>query len=239
LIEHEARQLAQLAIDRKAGIRSLFVTADGRLLRLAANLLTTDPSDQRLDQAISSHRGLIQLTDLLFGVQTDPVSLARLIWAGGLGDEAITIRNYYTGIALQHYSDAIAMTLPEVLDVFVPRVTEEAKRQDVQLFPFGTVESKSRTARFLDRFEDEFYADMAEVIRKKHPEEHPFVQRIRHQHLEEHIEETLQLIKEYESKERESDDALEKAECQRILAELHTYLDQYKSELNDLETSSS
>jgi len=226
LIDHEARQLTLLSLDLERGLRSLFVTADQRLRRLAVGPVLGKPGS-----AIIPHRGLIQLIDILVGVRSDPVALTRLFWSSGVADEATLIRDYYTSLALQHREEAMAMSVPEVLTTFVPEVTKAAKRESINLFPGGTVESKARTARFLDRFEDRFYANMAEVIRRRYPEEYNLAEDIRRKHLKEHIQQTLDLIKKYKEKLHLSDDPKEKAMCKRELADLCKYLDEYKREL--------
>lgn len=230
LIEHEARQLTRLVLDLKYGIRAIFVTADERLRRLAADIVTRE-----VGHAIISHRGLVQLIDMLVGVKSDPVSLARLIWGGGLDDEAAMIRDYYTALALQHYNDAMAMTLPEVLNAFVPEVIRASEREGVDLFPGGNVESKSRTARFLDRFEDQFYASMAEVIREKVPDEYNFVNEIRRSQLKEHIEQLLEMVGEYEARLHVSEDPHEKVKLRADLMESRKLLSHYQEELRNIQ----
>lgn len=230
LIDHEARQLTRLAIDLESGIRTIFVTGDKRLRRA-----TTGSVLGKVGQAVISRRSLVQLIDMLVGIKTDPASLTRLIWGGEISGQTTMIRNYYIETALQHYDDAMAMSLPKVLDSFVPQVTQAAEQQGITLFPNDTVESKSRTARFLDRFEADFYANMAEVIRREHPDKYAIVRNIRREHLEEHIEQTLELIKQYEAKLRESSDPKEKARYRKELAELHGYLEDYRDELGSIQ----
>lgn len=226
LIDDEARQLTLLIRDLERGLRSVFVTADMRLRRLATGPVLGKPGS-----AIISHRGLVQLIDMLVGLRSDPVSLTRLFWGGGVTDEATMIRDYFTNLALQYQEEAMAMSVSEVLKTFVPEVTEAAKRKGISLFPGGTTESKARTARFLDRFEDRFYADMAEAVHRRFPEEYNLAEDIRREHLERQKQETLELIKKCQEKLRLSDDPKEKAARKKELTELREYLDEYKREL--------
>jgi predicted nucleic acid-binding protein len=161
LIENEARQLARLEMDRKEGIRSIFVSGDMRLQRYCSGPILGQPGE-----LILGSRRFVQLVDLLLGLRTDPGSIARLFWGTTPTDEGLLILNYYTDLALQEYSRRHAMNLPQILLGFVPEVIESAKREGVSLFPGGTIKSKSVRAEFLDRFEDRFYELMAEAIRR-------------------------------------------------------------------------
>jgi hypothetical protein len=76
LIEHEGKQLAQLSVDAEQGRRSLFVTADARLRRLAVG-----PVLGRAGSVTISHIALVQLIDMLVGIKSDPTSFGRLLWA--------------------------------------------------------------------------------------------------------------------------------------------------------------
>lgn len=160
LIENEARQLTLLAMDIEQSLRSIFVSGDRRLQRCCSGPILSKPGS-----VIISNRQFVQLVDLLLGLETDESSMARLLWGTMPTDESLILLNYFTDLALRHYSRAKAKALPIVLNSFVPDVIETAKKEGVSLFPGGTLESKSVRARFLDRFEDQFYEYMAEAIK--------------------------------------------------------------------------
>jgi len=161
LIDHEAMQLARLMLDMQAGRKPLFVTADRRLMGLCRGPILGTCAD-----AMVSHLGFVQLVDLLLGVKTDKRALGRLMWSVGFSDERTAIRNYLIDLALQHYDDARAMAMWEVVDVIADEATEAAEVQGVTMFPTRE-EDKARTAAFLDRFEQDYYKNMAEVVRKR------------------------------------------------------------------------
>lgn len=228
LIDHEACQLTQLTLDLERKLRSLFVTADMRLRRLV-----TGPILGKSGSAIISHRGLVQLIDILVGVRGDPVVTSRLFWGGVVTDDAILIRNYLINRALKYQDEAMAMTLSEVLQSLVPKSVEKAKEKQISLFPGGDLNNMGRRERFLDYLVDRFYAEMSEAIHRRFPDEYNLAEKIRLEQLERHIQKTSDLIDKYETKLRESDDPKEKARCERELGELRAHLENYKSELKE------
>ena len=96
--------------------------------------------------------------------------------------------------ALSYRDEAMTMSLPDVLQVLVPEGIEAARRENISLFPGGSTSDKGRRVRFLGSLEDKFYANMAEVIRQRFPEEYNLAENVRRQHLEKHIKNTLDLI---------------------------------------------
>jgi hypothetical protein len=75
---------------------------------------------------------------------------------------------------------------------------------------------------------------MAEVIQRKFPDEYNLASKLRGEHLDKHIKNTLELINKYETILRESDDPKEKARCQSEIVELRNYLDEYTRELEEM-----
>lgn len=159
LKEHEALQLALLQRELRQGKRSLMVTADNRLRRV-----TLSAKIGGLKDALISELGLVQLVDLLMGVDLDPVSLSRLIWSFSLFDEEAAVRNYLIDRAVQKYDEAIVLTMGEVLDDFVLRATKEARLERVSLL--GRGKQRAKTLRFMDRVEGEFFDNVAEAVKK-------------------------------------------------------------------------
>ncbi|MBN2569948.1 MAG: hypothetical protein JXB42_11015 [Deltaproteobacteria bacterium] len=164
LIEHEAGQLARLMLDIKSGRKPMFVSADKRLFRLCKG-----PVLGQCASALISHLGLIQLVDLVVGIDTNKKALSHLIWDVGLSDERIAIRNYLIDLALQHYDEAKAMATWEIVDKISAKASEQAKAEGVNLFS-KKEEDVVASAIFLDRFENDFYKNMAEVIKKREEE---------------------------------------------------------------------
>ena len=181
LIEHEANQIAKLIFDLEKGGNVLFITADQRLRRLASKAISG-----KLGSSIISHRGLVQLIDLLLGVKSDPTSVARLIWGGGYDDQTIAIYNYLTKKALDYYDEAYSMALPEVLTKMSEKLNSELKTQRIDISS-SNPSTQSRTIRFMDRFEDEFYQNMAEALHKYDKGSSVDVNQIRQQYIVERI----------------------------------------------------
>jgi hypothetical protein len=160
LIRDEAHQLARLRSELESGRRVLFVSADNRLRRLAVG-----PVLGYVGGAIVSHLALVQLIDLLVGVEAEPRSLARLLWGVRHVDDKMAIRNYLVDLALQRYDEAMVMSLPMILEAVVEHSSEEARREGL---PFWgrEPEDQARVARFLDRVEDQFFEAMTEAVAK-------------------------------------------------------------------------
>jgi hypothetical protein len=161
LIDHEAAQLTRLMLDIQNGRKSIFVTADKRLMGLCHGEVLG-----RCGNAILSQLGFVQLVDLILGIETDKRSLGRLFWSVELSDEETTIRNYLIDLALRHYDEVQAMAMWEVIDEIAEEAAKTAKSEGINIF-VGKEEDKSRTAKFLDRFEQDFFKKMADLIRTR------------------------------------------------------------------------
>lgn len=162
LIKHEARQLARLISDLQIRkIRALFVTADSRLRRLSIDLKL-----EAVGRALISHRNLVQMVDLLLGLETDSRALSRILWATWVDDDAARIHRYFVDLGLAMYDEAQILALPEVLSRLEPHVMEVLEAEEVPIFPAVSLDSQARIARFLDRFEREFYVHMDEAVQK-------------------------------------------------------------------------
>ena len=165
LIQHEALQLAQIELELKLGRNTYFVTAD-RALREILNSI-------RLGTAwnvVISHLGLVQLTDLLVGVDADPRSLARVLWGIMEVDEHAALRDYFIDLAIRKHDEVLVMTLPEIIEEFVPEAEKAAGLEGVKFFT-KRVEDKAKAARFLDRFEEQFFEKMADAVNRRRARE--------------------------------------------------------------------
>jgi hypothetical protein len=157
-----------------------------------------------------------------------------LLWGGGDSNEATRVLNYYTNQALRFYDEAMAMTLPSVLEGCVREATRAAQRLGVVLQPGGSTENKARTARFLDRFEDQFFAKMADAIRRSNPDKYASVVEARKTRLVEHMGKTVRLIERHEQQLAEALDPAVRRYHEGELAELRTDLNRYRSALAQL-----
>ncbi len=161
LKQHEAAQLALLEQALEAGRRAVFVTADNKLRRAVR-------ASQRLRPLLDfliSHLGLIQLVDLLVGLKVDPGALRRLLWTVQVADPTTALKNYLLTRALEHYDAALLYRMGDLLDQFVHKYVGEAELEAVQLIG-AKGDEQPKTQRFLDRVDDEFFAYMAEEMRK-------------------------------------------------------------------------
>lgn len=228
LIDHEGHQLAKLIFDLERGIKTIFVTADQRFRRLAS-----DVAPGKLGSAIITHRGLVQLIDLLVGVKTDPASLARLLWGGGFDDQTVAISNYFTNIALRYYNDAYSMALPDVLSKITEKISDAAKNQKIDIRSRTTSE-QARTIRFMDRFEDEFYANMAVAIQKKDPESTSEINTTRREYLEGKTKTIKAQISYLNVAITKTQSDEEKKELKSELVELNLQLTYFETELSKI-----
>jgi len=228
LIEHEANQVGKLIFELEKGIKTIFVTADQRLRRLASDSIAGD-----LGSAIISHRGFVQLIDLLLGVKADPMSISRLIWGGGFDNQSEAVFAYFTNRALRFYNVAYSMTIPNILSDMEERITREAKKQQIDLTSKIPSE-QSRTLRFMDRFEDEFYFNMANAVRDHSPENFNEINQVRKEFLKEKIEFIKTRLLYLEKLENMEKDIKKLAGIRFEISELSSQLSYFESEYKKL-----
>ena len=161
LIDHEAAQLTRLILDTELGRSPIFVTADKTLMSLCKG-----PNLGKCTNSIISHLGFVQLIDLVLGLDTDRKTLSRLVWGIGYTNEETSIRNYLIDLALQSYDDAMTRAMWEVVDDISKKTSVKAKEDKINLLS-KDVNEKARVAAFFDRVEEGFFANMADVIRKR------------------------------------------------------------------------
>jgi len=161
LKQHEANQLALLEQAIEAGKRAVFVTADGKLRRAIRASRRLRP----LLDSVISHLGLIQLVDLLVGLNVDPGALRRLLWTVQVADAATALKNYLLARALEQYDAALVFRMGDLLDEFASKYAREAELEAVPLTRVRRDE-QPRTQRFLDRVHDELFAFMADEVKR-------------------------------------------------------------------------
>jgi hypothetical protein len=161
LVEHEAWQLSRVATDHRDGIRSVFVTADGRLRRAAAVI-----NDGELADALLSGVILVKLIDLLLGAKFDHRGLARLIWGVHAMDTDGMLRRYFTDKGLQLRGDIETMVLPRVVDEITREAQTSTKFTTLDLSEDDSVD-RAKVSAFLDRFEDQFYELLDDAVHRR------------------------------------------------------------------------
>lgn len=163
LVEHEALQLAQLAVDAEGGLRSVFVSND-RKLRKAASI------EHRTKQRVSSilpPESFVGLVDIVVGSRPDPRGLARLIWAAPRRESDQILRDYLVKKALLEQDVAQAKASAEVISEIIAEAKEELDARPVDLTDSGTAESVAEAVNFFDRFEDRFFEKMRKAMERQ------------------------------------------------------------------------
>jgi hypothetical protein len=160
LKKHEGSQIALMKAVADKGRRVLLITAD-KLLRRAVTLSRYS----YLRDMFMSPRNLVQLVDLLVGVEVNPNSLSRLLWTVRLADERAAIKDYLISRALPHYNAALLLKMNDLLDGYVEQIVKEAKLEAIDLVPTRT-EQKIATSKFMDRVEDQIFESLAEEVKK-------------------------------------------------------------------------
>jgi hypothetical protein len=160
LKKHEGSQVALMKSAADKGRRVLLITADKLLRRAVAQ----SPYSYLRDSFMSP-RNLVQLVDLLVGIEVNPNSLSRLLWTVRLADERTAIKDYLISRALPHYNAALLLKMNDLLDGYVDRVVKEAKLEEIDLVPIHTAQ-KIATSKFMDRVENEIFASLAEEVKK-------------------------------------------------------------------------
>ncbi|MCF8121981.1 MAG: SIR2 family protein [Desulfarculaceae bacterium] len=161
LVEHEALQITRIILDKEQNKNSLFVTADRQLISLCSGPVLGQASNN-----LVSNLGLVQIVDLVLGVGAASDGLNRLFWGLEYSNNKIMIKNYLINLALQHYDDAKAMAMHEVVDEIAEDAAFDAEEQKINFSP-RTPESRQRSLAFMDRYEKKFYRKMSEVIKER------------------------------------------------------------------------
>jgi hypothetical protein len=163
LIKHEAAQLALLSIGILRGKRCYFVTADKKLRSIVSG-----SGFGSIRDAVISHLGLIQLIDLLIGIEIDPGSLSRIFWSVKAVNEQAILKNYLVDLALQHYDSALLLNMGRMLDDTVRAAAKEAALEKIQLVPSEISDKDTgKTVKFLDRVSANFFKNMAEEMERQ------------------------------------------------------------------------
>lgn len=162
LVEHEAKQIVQLHLDRQDGLRSVFVTNDRKLRRAAMNQTST----RHCVDFMLPPEGFIGLIDIIVGIKADRRGLARLIWAAPRREADRAIRDYFVRRALEERDAAMVKAIPKVIEEIVASATESLEKKPINISDGNNPDSVTETAHFIDRFEREFYEKMVRVVEK-------------------------------------------------------------------------
>lgn len=158
LVQHDAVQLAGLHKSLRAGMRTVFVTAD-RSLRAAIE----DGAFAHLGNSMVSHVGLIQLVDLLVGGAPSSKAFSKLIWGANFSSNTEAVRNYLVDLALNEYDAALAMSLNKVVDAVASDIGEELDAQHLSLLG-GDGKGRRNAVSVIGEFEERFYDLMRKAI---------------------------------------------------------------------------
>ena len=163
LIRHDAIVMTQVGHDIEHGERVLLVTADNRLRRAAGGGVLGAAA-----YATISGIGFVGFVDFFIGMDSSPSSVSRLMWGIRYYDDEtdtlLHLRSYFTDLALRTYDEAMVMTLPDVVDSVARSAAGEAYQRGLKL---TRDENMVETAKFLDKFEDQFYANLKEAMERR------------------------------------------------------------------------
>jgi SIR2-like domain len=160
LIRHEAQHLNLMERNQRSGKRQLFVTADRMLKRMLLSSKMTE-----LAEELITPRNLVQLVDLLIGVDVPAKDLMRLLWSMKAADQKSEIKDYFINRALRHYNAALLMKMGDMLDAVAEKAVHDAKLEKVKISSLD-VDERIKTARFMDRVEEEAFAQFAVETKK-------------------------------------------------------------------------
>jgi hypothetical protein len=167
LIQHEAAQIAQLKLDNDVGGRAIFVSAD-RALRRA---LLSAPELRSYASMVVPPQGFIGLVDIMVGLKADRRSLARLIWAAPRRDAEQAIRDYLVRHALDQMDAAVAKNMPEVIDEMLAGAKRDLEAANFDMTSANDADDVARTARFMDRLDEDFLERMEWWIDRQEEQE--------------------------------------------------------------------
>lgn len=160
LKKHEGVQLHLMQTDDQKGRRAMLVTADSKLRR-ALNY----SSLANLRDSLITPKNLVQLVDLLIGIDVPPASLSRLLWSVKIADGHEAIKNYLLTRALESYDAGLLLRMNDLLDAHADQISKKAELEGIDLATMK-VDERSKTSRFMDRVETEVFANMAEEVHK-------------------------------------------------------------------------
>lgn len=160
LKRHEAAQIHLMQKDIARGRRTILVTADTKLRRAVATSSLT-----LLRDSLISPRNLVQLVDLLIGIDVPPQALTRLLWSVKAADDQASIKDYLLNRALRHYDEALLLKLNDLLDGYAEKIVREAKLENLDIGTMKTDE-RPKVSRFMDRVENEVFENLAEEVKK-------------------------------------------------------------------------
>lgn len=159
VIEHDAKQLALLDLDRKEGVRSIFVTAD-KSLREAID----GTQFSHLGDSMVSHVGITQLVDLLVGGPGVDKGINSLIWSSCVSSEADRIRNHFIDLALEEHNAAMTKNLYHIIEDISEDVSLELKSKAEGL---DNGEGRSKVSEdIVESFENKFYEKMRKELER-------------------------------------------------------------------------
>lgn len=160
LLEHDALQLRLLAMDATKGERSVFVTADRRL-----GEDITDRTFSYLRDSMISHVGLLQLIDLLVGLQVDKREVGVLLWNSTVSDKTQKMRSYLVAEALEQHDAAMAMEMHRIVEAHAEKIVKELDRVGLDVDSHSP-RKRMEAFRTLGTLEKGFFSGMREAIEK-------------------------------------------------------------------------
>lgn len=155
LVEHDALQMTLLEADRRRSERALFVTADRQLFEdINASSFSS------LCEFMVSNVGLVQLVDVLVGLDDGDRALGDLLWSNRLSERNSQVRAYLMVEALSKYDAGMEMNFHDAVEKQADEVVKELQRRGQSL---DAHEPKARVKAFrsLNALESDFFSRVA------------------------------------------------------------------------------
>jgi hypothetical protein len=106
----------------------------------------------------------------MVGLDVDKRSFVRLIWGSSRTETKQLVRDYLIKRALEAYDVGMTMAMPEVVNKIAEEAAAEARKKNIDLFSASSPGDVAKTAKFMDRMEENFFASMREAIEKENKE---------------------------------------------------------------------
>jgi hypothetical protein len=170
----------------------------------------------------------------LIGTRGDSAATAKLLRGTVISSDESMIRNYLINQAMKYRDEAMAMSLPDVIDDVVPKAIATATKEHINLRPITSLESKIHKSQFLDFLDDQFYESMANAVRRRFPEEYNLANQKRIENLGKALERFDSQIAEYEGKRSISKDKKDRQYYEDRINELQQLKAEFEERLRGL-----
>ena len=100
----------------------------------------------------------------MVGLDADPRSLVRLIWATPHSEEQASLLEYFTHLGLRNYEEGTAVEMQEATRRVAEEIAMEARGKKIRLLDAQNLEEVAEVNGLLGRYEDNFFRYWREAI---------------------------------------------------------------------------